>query len=290
VQRVKLAAIEAEWETRAPPAAFTVLGIPNDEKETTEYAIHVPWVLGLIATRSTDKEVTGIKDLRLEAEDRIRNGMVAYAMLERLRGGDKAPATMLTFAETKKDLGYALLLKRYTAKVTDATPEQIRQAAYDTIPKIAPLYWSFRVMVGLGMWFILVFVAAFWFVAKRNLGPQRWFFRVALYSIPLPWIASELGWIVAEYGRQPWTIAEMRPTFLSASTLQPGDVWFSLTGFIAFYTALLAVEMYLMLKYIRPGPSSLHSGRYHFEKSAAPLGLQPAVTQQAQAHAGGSEP
>ena len=268
VQRVKLAAIEAEWETHPAPAPFTVFGIPNDATEKTEYSVTVPWVLGLIATRSVDKVVTGIKDLRKEAEPRILNGMRAYGALEKLRRGDTSSEVRTVFEETKRDLGYGLLLKRYTPYVIDATPEQVRLAAADTIPRVTPLYWAFRVMVGLGMWFLFVFLAAFYFVAVRNLGPQRWLFRAALYSIPLPWIAAECGWFVAEYGRQPWTIAEVLPTFLSASNLEPGDVWFSLIGFVLFYTALLAVELYLMFKYCRLGPSSLHTGRYHWEGPA----------------------
>ncbi len=268
VQRVKLAAIEAEWETHPAPAPFTVFGIPNDAKERTEYSVTVPWMLGLIATRSVDKEVTGIKDLKKEAESRILSGMRAYGALEKLRRGDTSPEVRAVFEETQRDLGYGLLLKRYTPRVVDATPEQIRSAAADTIPRVTPLYWAFRVMVGLGMWFLLVFAAAFYFVAIRNLGPQRWLFRAALYSIPLPWIAAECGWFVAEYGRQPWTIAEVLPTFLSASNLEPADVWFSLIGFVLFYTALLVVELYLMVKYCRLGPSSLHTGRYHRERES----------------------
>ncbi len=265
VQRVKLAVIEAEWETHPPPAPFTVFGIPNDKTETTDYAIRVPWVGGLMLTRSVDEEVTGIKDLKKEAEKHVRKGMIAYEALEKLRRGDTSPEVRAAFEESKRDLGYGLLLKRYTPRVVDATPEQIRSAAADTIPKVAPVYWAFRVMVGLGMWFLLVFAAAFYFVAVRKLGPQRWLFRLALYTIPLPWIAAECGWFVAEYGRQPWTIAGVLPTFLSASNIEPSDVWFSLIGFVLFYSALLVVELYLMFKYCRLGPSSLHTGRYHWE-------------------------
>ena len=93
----------------------------------------------------------------------------------------------------------------------------------------------------------------------------RWFLLTALWSIPLPWIAAELGWFVAEYGRQPWTISGILPTHLSASTLQPSDLYFSLAGFLGFYTLLLIVEMFLMVKYIKLGPSSLHTGKYHWE-------------------------
>ncbi len=74
-----------------------------------------------------------------------------------------------------------------------------------------------------------------------------------------------MGWLVAEYGRQPWTIAEVLPTFLSASSLGASNVYLSLTAFVFFYTALLVVELYLMFKYARLGPSALHTGRYHFE-------------------------
>ena len=120
-------------------------------------------------------------------------------------------------------------------------------------------------MVGLGLWFLFVFGAAFIVLARRQLAHNRWIMKLALWSIPLPWIAIELGWIVAEYGRQPWTISEVLPTHLSVSSVSLGQIRFSLGGFIAFYTALLVVELYLMLKYARLGPSSLGTGRYHDE-------------------------
>jgi len=125
--------------------------------------------------------------------------------------------------------------------------------------------WSFRLMVGIGLWLLFVFGAAFIILARRQLATNRWIMKVAMWSIPLPWIAMELGWIVAEYGRQPWTISEVLPTHLSVSSVSLGQVWFSLGGFIVFYTALLVVEIYLLQKYIRMGPSSLGTGRYQDE-------------------------
>jgi len=109
-------------------------------------------------------------------------------------------------------------------------------------------------------------VAAFYYTVRQQVLQKRWLLWLALIGMPLPWIASEMGWIVAEYGRQPWTIAEVLPTFLSSSSLQAGDIYASLTAFAVFYTLLLAAEVYLMLKYARLGPSSLHTGRYHFER------------------------
>ncbi len=87
--------------------------------------------------------------------------------------------------------------------------------------------------------------------------------------IPAPWIASEAGWFVAEFGRQPWAIGEVLPTFLATSSLTSADLIFSLTGFLLFYTLLLVIELFLMVKFARIGPSTLGTGRYHFERGGA---------------------
>jgi cytochrome d ubiquinol oxidase subunit I len=280
-QKVKLAVIEAEWETQKPPASFTLFGFPNDVTQRTDHAIHIPWLLGLIATRTVTEEVTGIKELKQNHLERIESGMIAYAQLQKLRAGDKTDSTRALFEKHKDDLGFGLLLKKYTANVVDATPEQKQAAADDTIPKVAPLFWSFRIMVGLGMLFLFIFASAFYFLAIRNLAPQRWLMRLAVVSIPLPWIAAELGWFVAEYGRQPWTISGVLPTFLSVSSLDVSSVYASLAAFVAFYTALFVIEMYLMLKYIRLGPGSLGTGRYFGEASAPATGGPSSVRQPA---------
>ena len=112
-------------------------------------------------------------------------------------------------------------------------------------------------MVGLGLFFIALFAVAFYLSARHRFERSRWFFRVAVMSLPLPWIAAELGWIVAEYGRQPWAIDGVLPTFLGVSTVPAGNVMASLAGFVVFYSALAAVEVYLMLRMIRRGPDGL---------------------------------
>ncbi len=269
VQKVKLAAIEGEWETHEAPAPFTLIGFPDSENRSTDYAVKIPYVLGLIATRSVDEEVTGLKDLMVHHETRIRNGMEAYGLLQKLRSGDYQEADKQAFDAVKKDLGYGLLLKRYTPEVVDATEEQIQQAVKDTIPNVGPLFWSFRIMVAAGFFMLFVFAAGFYYCARRRAAEKKWLLKLALYSLPLPWIAAETGWFVAEYGRQPWSIGEVLPTHLSVSSLQTGDIWFSLAGFIGFYTLLLVVELYLMFKFARTGPSSLHTGRYDLEKPTA---------------------
>ena len=94
------------------------------------------------------------------------------------------------------DLGYGLLLKRWRPDIENATDAQIREAAISTEPNVPVLFWAFRAMVGLGFYFILLFGVAFALASRRGLE-RRWFLRLALWSLPLPWIAAELGWIAA---------------------------------------------------------------------------------------------
>jgi cytochrome d ubiquinol oxidase subunit I len=268
VQKVKLAAIEAAWETEKPPASFTVIGWPNQKEERTDYALKIPYVMGLIATRSLDTPVLGLQDLMAEHNIRIRNGMTAYALLSKLRGGEDTEENRAAFDKVKGDLGYGLLLKKYTPNVVDATEVQINAATKDTIPRVAVIFWAFRIMVGSGVIMLLIFAWAFWESARRGAEHHPWLLRLALFSLPLPWVAAQTGWIVAEHGRQPWTIGEILPTYLSASSIAVSDVMGSLIALIAFYTLLLIIELYLMIKFAKLGPSSLHTGRYHFETLA----------------------
>ena len=201
----------------------------------TDYAVRIPWVLGLIATRSVDEQVIGIKDLITEHEGRIRNGMQAYSLLQQLRNGNESEGVKQQFESVKDDLGYGLLLKRYTPDVVDATDAQIKAAARDTIPPVAPMFWTFRIMVAAGFWMLLVFALSFLFTARRTAFHKTWLLRMALYSLPAPWIASEMGWFVAEFGRQPWAIGELLPTYIATSSLTEADLIGSLIGFVGFY-------------------------------------------------------
>jgi len=277
VQKTKLAAIEAEWHTEEAPAPFTLVGFPSNEDEETHGAIKIPYLMGIIATRSLDEEVMGLKDLMTQHETRIRSGMIAYDYLTRLRGGEDTPENRTAFEERKADLGYGLLLKRYTDDPATATEEQIRMAVKDSIPRVAPLFWSFRIMVAAGFWMLLLFLLGFYFNAKRVIAEKRWLQRAFLWSIPVPWIAVETGWFVAEFGRQPWAIGEVLPTYIATSSLTANDLIFSLTGFIAFYSLLLGIELYPMFKFGRQGPSSLHTGRYHGEQASGFGGAIPAA-------------
>jgi cytochrome bd ubiquinol oxidase subunit I len=271
VQKTKLAAIEAEWETQPPPAAFTLFAIPNQETMENRFAVQIPFALGLIATRSLDTPVIGLRDLMSQHEVRIRNGIHAYSLLEKLRAGNTDPAIREAFSKAKQDLGYGLLLKRYTVNVTDATEEQIQLATKDSIPRVLPLYFAFRIMVACGFLMLLIIGLSFYNVVRGRIGEKKWLLRAALFGIPLPWIAVEAGWFVAEYGRQPWAIGEVLPTAIANSSVAAGDILFSMALICGLYTLFLVAEMYLMFKFARLGPSSLKTGRYHFEQPTAPV-------------------
>jgi cytochrome bd ubiquinol oxidase subunit I len=271
IQKVKLATMEAAWDTEPPPASFTIFGFPDQEARTTRGEIKVPWLGGLIVTRSLDRPIKGVKQLVAESEVRIEKGMRAFGLLQKLRAGDASPALLQEFNSLKQHLGYGLLLKRYTPNVTDATPEQIHRAALDTIPNVGVMFWSFRIMVGLGFYMLALIAVAFYFCAKREFDRKRWLLKLIVFSMPAPWIAAELGWIVAEYGRQPWSIGEVLPTLLASSTLSTWDLIGSISAIVMLYTAFMIAAAYLMVKYVRLGPSSLHTGRYFFEQPKAAL-------------------
>lgn len=256
-QKMKIAAIESDWQAEAAPASFTVVGLPDMATHSTRYAVRIPWVLGIIATRSLDGKVAGIEELVATSVERIKSGTIAYKAMQGLRTDAANAGLRAEFEAHVSDLGYALLLKRYTPDVSSATPAQIQAAAWDTVPPVLPLFWTFRIMVALGFYFIILFGTMFWQASARQIERRPWLLRVCLWSLPLPWIAAELGWYVAEGGRQPWTIDGVLPTFLSVSSVSASNVALSLAGFIIFYSVLAVVELYLMVRTVRRGPEDL---------------------------------
>lgn len=268
-QQTKMAAIEAMWETEPAPASFNLIADINQAEQKNNWAVQIPYVMGLIGTRSLDTPILGIHDIKIINEKRIINGQKAVLLLDQLRsappGSTPNPVTVAEFEKVKKDLGFGLLLKRYSPDVSKATPAMIKQATDATIPPIIPMFWSFRAMVGLGFLLLALFTISLWSSVKDNFIQKPWLLRWALLMLPAPWLAAEFGWFVAEYGRQPWTIYGMLPTYFSVSNISVANVYASLAGFVGFYTVLLMIEMYLMVKYARKGPASLGTGKYYGE-------------------------
>jgi cytochrome bd ubiquinol oxidase subunit I len=262
LQKVKMASIEAMWDTEPPPASFTVVGWPDQEKMETKYAIRIPYLMGIIGTRSLDKEIPGVKDLIKSAHGHILEGLKEYKALKRLKTGKSVSyQDDLDFLKNRYQyMGYALLLHKYRNDIENATPEEINKAAFDAIPNIWPVFFSFRIMVGCGLLMLLLMITSFYYMNIKRDFNKTWLLRFAFIALPLPWIAAESGWIVSECGRQPWVIYGILPTFMGVSSISKWNVVGSLIGFILLYTTLLVVDIKLIIKQVKKGPSLITKG------------------------------
>ena len=254
-QKMKIAAIEAMWETEPPPASFTLFGIPDLASETTKDEIKIPYALGLIATRSLDKPVEGVKPLVERAEARIRNGMAGYQWLAK-EGGRANAVVPAELESSMRDVGYSLLLKRIRPDIENATDGQIHEAALSTIPDVPVLFWSFRIMVALGFYFIALFAVAFYLSSRRRCG-RPWFLRTgdvepaAAVGRRRTRLDRRRIWPPAMDHRRrhadlPWRLRRSGVA-MSRRALRPSSL---------FYSALAVVDVALIVKYVRIGPQS----------------------------------
>lgn len=253
-QKMKIAAMEAIWHTERAPASLLLFAVPDQEKRENRLEVKLPYLLGVIATRSFSTEVPGITELEAQAIPRIRNGKKAYLALQELRKNRTSKHAMEEFEKYKDDLGYGLLLKKYTSNLNQVSEDIIKQAAHDTVPNVMPLFILFRVMVVFGFILLAYFFIGFWYSIKRRFEKHPWYLRSSFVILPLPWIAILSGWFVAEYGRQPWAIEGILPTFMAASNLDKSSLVISLSMFVLFYSILLVFDVILLKKYIKGGP------------------------------------
>lgn len=255
-QPSKLAAMEALWETEQPPAAFNVAAWPNRGQQKNDWELQIPYLLTPLVTHTMDTPIPGFRQLEAEAAQRIRNGIPAVTALKILSEDPGDIEAYARFKAHEDDLGYGWLVKRYAQNqdVALATDTDIKRAAQDIIPNVALVFWSFRIMVGLGLLMLAYFLMAVIYSLRRDLERRRGFLRWGLWMIPVPFVASEAGWVVAEVGRQPWSVYEILPTWMSASTHTESYLVFSLAGFVVLYTVFVTVEMYLLVRTIRRGP------------------------------------
>lgn len=255
-QPTKLVAMEALWTDEKPPMAFNVIAFPSQEEQRNLFAIRIPAVLSLLVTHSWDNTVPAADALEKRAAERIRNGIPALEAMRKLSADPHDRDALEQFERHRADFGYASLVQRYVTggDATKATDADIARAAKDTIPEVWIVFWAFRAMVGFGLLMLAYFVLALTFTLRNNVERQRWFLRAAIWMIPVPFLAAEAGWVVAEVGRQPWTVYEVLPTWLSASTHGVAYMAFSLAGFMILYTVFAIIETVLMVHFIRKGP------------------------------------
>ena len=132
----------------------------------------------------------------------------------------------------------------------------------DLVPNVPLVFYAFHIMVALGMFFILLFVLYIIFEWKNLIvsGKHKWLLWIGIISVPLVYICSQSGWIVAEVGRQPWTIQNLLPVNAAVSgvesgnvRVESGNVLTTLIIFAVLFTAMLGVEISIMLKQIRKG-------------------------------------
>lgn len=267
-QPAKLAAMEAIWDTQPAPAPMAILANADPNKRENTFEISIPWLAGIISTRSIDKELPGLNDIIEQNKVRIQSGLIAVQALEKLRSNKNDLEAKETFEKHVKDLGFGLLTKKYEAVPEKVTPEIIEKAALDSIPRcVNSMFYTFRLMVFGGVSMIVLFGLATLFSLRRTITEKAWLLRWAILWLPVPWIASEAGWWVAEYGRQPWTIWEVLPTHLSVSSLSTASLWGSVGSLLVLYTGLLIVKFWFMVKFAKLGPSSLGTGNYYHEKT-----------------------
>ncbi|MDO5666760.1 MAG: cytochrome ubiquinol oxidase subunit I [Alcaligenaceae bacterium] len=253
-QKMKIAALEAMWETEPAPASFNIIAIPNQEEMKNDFAIHIPWAMGIIGTRSIDQVMPGVKELVKRNHDRIIKGIDAYTALQRAKADVNDTESKEYFMENWQDLGYGLLLKKYRDDIENATPEQIQQAAIDTVPDVAPLFYAFRIMVAIGFYFVFFFALVFWLSIKGRIAQSPRTLKLAMWSIFTPWLAIECGWFVAEYGRQPWVIDGILPTAYAVSHLSVTSLVISLSIYFTLYLTIFIVGTKVMLSAIKKGP------------------------------------
>ncbi|KAA3625389.1 MAG: cytochrome bd-I ubiquinol oxidase subunit CydA [Proteobacteria bacterium] len=257
-QPSKLVAMEGLWKQEEPPVGFNVIAIPNEEKMENDYELQIPYLTSLLITRSLDEPVPAADQLVARAEERIRNGIPAVAALKALGVDADDVDALSTFNAHKEDLGYGFLVGAYASgqDPANATEADIARAARDTIPNMALVFWPFRLMVAFGFAMLAFFILAVIYSLRGDVEQKSWFLRFSVGMIPVPFLACEMGWLVAEIGRQPWTVYEILPTWMSASTHSVGYLVFSLTGFVLLYSVFIGIEMYLMIRAIRQGPQS----------------------------------
>ena len=171
-QQTKLATMEAMWETEPAPAPFNPVAGINQAEEKNNWAVQIPYAMGLIGTRSLDTPILGIHDIKEINRERIVNGMGAVMLMEELRADPDNEVIKSDFEKVKDDLGFGLLLKKYTADVSQATPEMIDKAVNDTIPAVAPMFGRSASWLA-GFLMLFLFAASLFYTVKGNIRSQK---------------------------------------------------------------------------------------------------------------------
>lgn len=146
-------------------------------------------------------------------------------------------------------LGSVLYTNNPFGKVTG-----LKDIPADERPNVSLVFWSFRLMVGLGVLFVLLTWYGYYLVRKGKLQHSPTYLKLMMYALPLPYVAINLGWVVAEVGRQPWIVYGLMKTSEAVSPIATGQVIFSIVGLVVFYSLLIVADVFLIMKYAKKGP------------------------------------
>lgn len=261
-QPMKLAAVEGYYEGQQG-AGLVAVGMLNPEKKTHDdgiepflFRMEIPSMLSLLAERDANAFVPGIKNI-IEGGYRLKDGTVALSAAEKMERGKTAIAALSAYREAKKagnDEDAAVAYKVLKENVPYFGYGYIKDVN-QLVPNVPLNFYAFRVMVILGGYFILFFAVVLFFTYKRDLSKMKWMQYVALWTIPLAYIAGQAGWVVAECGRQPWAIRDMLPTSVAISKLDVGSVQTTFFIFLILFTVMLIAEIGIMLREIKKGPN-----------------------------------
>ena len=240
-QPMKLAAAEG-LENGGKRAAFSI--VPG---------VEIPGMLSILATHDIDGVVPGINDILDGYTD--NEGNVIPSVAEKMEMGKTAIEALATYrAEKERNPELAAQAKENLQENVKYIGYGYLESPEDVIPPVGIVYWSFRVMIGLGMFIALVLVLAVWFAYKGKIAKMNWLHWVALISIPLVYICGQAGWIVAEVGRQPWTIQGLLPVNVAISDVSAAAIKTTFFVFLAIFALFLAIEIRIMIGAIKKGP------------------------------------
>lgn len=228
--------------------------LPSSRMKSIKYDITIPNMLSFLGYRDLNAFIPGIENIMdgytshegkvyLPVEERMANGRTAIEALKEYKqaiksGNDTlAQQSLATLQANYKDFGYGYL-----------------NSKYDAIPPVSLTFYSFHIMVALGMLFIALFIVTWWYAKKRKFDRFRIIPYVAIICVPLAYVASQCGWIVAEVGRQPWVVQNLMPTHVAITRIASGWVVTTFWMFAILFTLLLVAELMIMFTQIRKGP------------------------------------
>jgi len=276
-QPMKLAAMEGLYEGKEG-AGLVAIGmlnpakiVYNDEVDPYIFKLEIPKLLSLLGYRNINAFVPGIADI-VDGGYTLQDGTTALPFEERQARGRKAIQALADYQTAKEKEGDAINAGNTTAAAEAAEAAAVHETVLrenyahfgygylekgeDLIPNVPLTFYSFHLMVMIGMYYILFFMIVLYFIYRKSMSTTRWLQYVALWSIPLAYLAGQLGWVVAEVGRQPWTIQDILPVQAAASSISAGNVKTTFILFAVLFTGLLIAEVTIMIKQIKKGPDT----------------------------------